>query len=680
MKNIDYIKFVVSKVEAEFVGCSNSREYVKVITVLHSLKITDNILRDVYILSGIKKLRQLSAYLIFMIKKIEAGSINIDNFMENYSTDKNFLASYFQTYYDLEQITPDEFVTEEIDTKFIFEEENKSDEIPVYSLAESNFKVGDLDNELVTEEFRDTSINENYTDPGDAYMKLVEDEKNSESGEDSNSVFFTDISEDVFSLPGKDENSKKEFDDENIYSAESTEEKESVEPVAAGGNNVSVDENLNDNTHRVSIIDEPSETKESKEIEPTFEESKNLADFFEKLDEEPATPIEEVGHVTPVVVSNEAEDKTNLFSTAGDSSEPVIAAEIISDEVVSGTDETVVNEIDESEILQGLLPTLPEKVKTQEENDEPIIETDKELDKKLQEIEKETSEELLNSEFIKYEKFLYEKNKTLFGLLDDLILINESNDPDIEMRDAILEEIFVILDGLKKYSESMSFEVITGIYSSMMYCFDIKFKDVLLSKENISIFSKSLKGVEDLIKGNELMGFDIIISKLKLLEEELGKLLADRENFEKKKYDFGEEESNMIKEFKDSSEYDAYIILRDKITELEETFQIIASMKDKTYPFESIRKLSVTFALFREIVNISRILEMNKVAHLAEAGYIFVKFVQNYRIDPFKEEVSEVFKYLIYSFKLIYLDKPVKDFDTFVSFLNDPVKIFYPKK
>ena len=101
-----------------------------------------------------------------MIKKVEAGSITLDNFMENYITDKNYIDSYFQTYYDLEQITPEEFNTEEIDTTFIIEEDEAPTEAPVYLLAESTFKVEELDNELVTEEFRESTINENYESPG----------------------------------------------------------------------------------------------------------------------------------------------------------------------------------------------------------------------------------------------------------------------------------------------------------------------------------------------------------------------------------------------------------------------------------------------------------------------------------------------------------------------------------
>lgn len=597
MKNLNYIKFVVSKVESGFITCSNSREYVKVITVLNALKMSDNILRDIYVLSGIKKLRRLSAYLLFIIKKLEAGSINIDNFMENYSADKNFIRSYFQTYYDLEQISQEEFAEEEVETKFIFDDDSSPSQSPVYSLEDPGFRVTDLDNELVTEEFRDSTLLENYSEPGDNYMSLVDNETGQNIVPDS-SVFFTDTS-DVFSLPTND-----------------------ADVIKTAG--------------ELSTEDEKSDE------ETTIDDNRNLAEFFEDIDKDNIPEETTEGTYTPVEPAPEAE------------------------------------EIDENKILQELVPVAPEM----NQEDEPVSEVpeeEQEVNRKLQEIEKGTSEELLNSEFAIYEKFLFDKNKAVLDFYGDLMLIKESPEPDIEMRDSILEEILKAFIELREYSEKMSFEVITGIYASLAYCFDSKFKDIIVSMDNLTVFSRALKGVEDLIQGNDLVGFDAVVNKLNYLRDDLARLLADRENFEKKKYDFGEEESNVIREFKDSSEYDAFVILRDKISELEETFRVIADMKDKTYPYESIRKLSVTFAIFREIVNIARVLELGKISHLAEAGYVFVKFVQNYRIDPFKQEVSETFKFLIYCFKLLYLDKPIKDFDKFVSFLNEPVKIFYTK-
>lgn len=609
-----------------------------------------------------------------MIKKVEAGSITLDNFMENYITDKNYIDSYFQTYYDLEQITPEEFNTEEIDTTFIIEEDEVPTEAPVYLLAESTFKVEELDNELVTEEFRESTINENYESPGDGYLKLAEEFTDNISDE-SNEVFFDD-NEDVFSLP----KSETSLDNNDII----TDPLKNTGVLPDQGNKDIITDSINNTVvlpeeafftgmdEAADTIDEKQEVlfeETSKEKVPVGNDdlkNENLADFFEKLDNEDVT--EDNAEEKVVFIETQLSNDDNL-GVPGE--ENIYVENIIEKE---DTEEEI-----ENKVLQDLIPVVPSENDFAVEEEEVGIETDSEIEEKLHEIEQGTKEELLNAEFIKYEKSLYEKNKQIIGLLDDLILISESKDPDIEMRDAIVQEVFPLVEYLKEESEKMSFEIISGIYGSFMFCLDIKFKDIVVTKENIEVFKLSVTGVENLVRGDELKDLDKTIKDLEGLQGDLNKLLADREDFQKKKYDFGEEESNLIKEFKDSSEYDAYIILRDKITELEDTFQIIAGMKDKTYPFESLRKLSVTFALFREIVNIARVLEMNKVAHLAEAGYVFVKFVQNYRIDPFKDEVTEVFKYLIYSFKLIYLDKPVKDFDTFVSFLNDPVKIFYQK-
>ena len=647
MNNIDYIKFVISKVESGFLGFSNSREFVKVITVLHSLKMADNILKELYILSGIKKLRRLTSYFIFMIKKVEAGSITLDNFMENYITDKNYIDAYFLTYYDLEQITSEEFKKEEIYTKFIIEDDEEPNEEPVYSLAETTFKVEDLDNALVKEEFRETTINENYEPPTGDYLKLAEDfDDDFLDDTESKKNFFDDGSEDVFSLPKKEQKVKN-----NVLNNKSRDDTDAV-------------------------IDDSLFIAEDKPIENTVEtqggffdkgndseevNNENLTGKFEKLNNES-------------VSGENPENNIDFIETALNNTEeqPRIDKDIITD--IGNACEI------ESKALQDLIPVIPNPKKNLIEPEEIKTDTSKDVEEKLQRIEKETSEEILNSEFLIYEKYLFEKNKLIIGLLNDLVLISESKEPDVEMRDAILNEIFPLVENLKMESKKMSFEIISGIYDSLMFCLDIKFKEIVVSKENIVVFKLSIAGVENLVRGDELKDFDKTIKNIENIQGELNKLLSDREEFQKKKYDFGEEESNIIKEFKDSSEYDAYIILRDKITDLEDTFHVIAGMKDKTYPFESLRKLSVTFALFREIVNIARVLEMKRVAHLAEAGYVFVKFVQNYRIDPFKDEVTEVFKYLIYSFKLLYLDKPVKDFDTFVSFLNDPVKIFYSKK
>ena len=67
---------------------------------------------------------------------------------------------------------------------------------------------------------------------------------------------------------------------------------------------------------------------------------------------------------------------------------------------------------------------------------------------------------------------------------------------------------------------------------------------------------------------------------------------------------------------------------------------------------------------------------MKKLMQMSESGYIFVKFLQNYRINPVTIETKEIFGYIIYNLKALVIGKPVDDIDLFISYLNDPVKIF----
>ena len=53
-----------------------------------------------------------------------------------------------------------------------------------------------------------------------------------------------------------------------------------------------------------------------------------------------------------------------------------------------------------------------------------------------------------------------------------------------------------------------------------------------------------------------------------------------------------------------------------------------------------------------------------------------MKFLQNYRINPVTIETAEIFGYIIYNLKALVVEKPVEDIDLFISYLNDPVKIY----
>ncbi len=45
-------------------------------------------------------------------------------------------------------------------------------------------------------------------------------------------------------------------------------------------------------------------------------------------------------------------------------------------------------------------------------------------------------------------------------------------------------------------------------------------------------------------------------------------------------------------------------------------------------------------------------------------------------MDPLSKEIKEILNYIIINLKLLFLDKKSKDLDLFISYLNNPEKIF----
>lgn len=667
MRNNDYIKFVLSKVEKNFAGYSGSPEYAKVITILHSLRSSADILREIYVLSGIKKLRELSHYLVFMFRKTESGRVNLDNFLENYLTDREFIENYLQTYYNLEPVSPEEYREEEREV-FLFNEDiaGKTDET-VYSLAEPSFKVEEIDNELVSEEFKETKLLEQYDISESKYLELIQNDSPGAASAADRITNDTEHGDDVFNLPTGTAAAipvpEKQDSEDTVFDEPKLPEKENKPAgVVSAAERTVTEENTEEELLPES---EEASTAARPEEKVTKEEPHDLASFFEEIETETKPPPAETKEEVNIPLFEEpvteppADAFENEESAASDAEE-----NIQQEEPLIPAEEEQRNEIE------------PLSTGSREE-EEPLPAVNDEVEQTLKEIEEETTAEINNADFIKYEKELYEKNRTINGLFDDLLLILDSPTPDYEMKNAICDEIVSISAHMKDSSVNLSLEIISKVYTSFVFCLDKKFREIAVSRENIDVFRNSLDGVEKLIKGEELSGFDRTIKLLDELENDLNDLLAKREAFEKKKFDFGEEERKIIEEFTDSGEREAYLALRERIMDTEEIFASITSEKERIAPFEVLRRLSSSFAQFREVVNIARILEMHKMAQLAEASYIFVKFLQNYRMDPYQKEVAEVLKYIVYCSKLIYLDKPVKDLDTFVSYLNDPVKIFH---
>jgi hypothetical protein len=241
------------------------------------------------------------------------------------------------------------------------------------------------------------------------------------------------------------------------------------------------------------------------------------------------------------------------------------------------------------------------------------------------------------------------------------------------------------------YSAEMSFEIITSIYSTIQKAFETKQSDseFIITAEKISLFLEGICIIESLIKGDESEGIagaelftDKFFKKLELYRHslenrEMEKAKAEKEN--KQKEEFSE---HLKRKFPDTNQREKLRVLHAHILEVEKIFISLGEIKGEYQAYEALRRLSATFSHFKEIVGIANSLEMFRMAQLAEASYIFIKFMRNYRVNPFETEndVDEVLKYLVDSFKRVFLDKPVKDIDLFLTYLNDPVKIISHKK
>jgi len=245
LENPEYIKFVISRVEAGLAGYDSSSEYGKVAAILNSMKSADNILREAYVLTGIKKLRKFAFYIIFIYKKIESNRITIDNFLENFKADREFLLNYLQTYYNLEtaeEPEPEEPETEKFNVDDLHETEKEEE---IYSLSESKFRIEILESKLVNEEFIESKPLSDLEILDDRYMRLVEQDKSTRGTIPEGQAVPEEG--DVFSL----------------Y--------------------VNIRDTVKD---KLQEAPEKTQDKETKPESETEIKSKSLADFFEQLDNE----------------------------------------------------------------------------------------------------------------------------------------------------------------------------------------------------------------------------------------------------------------------------------------------------------------------------------------------------------------------------------------------------------
>ncbi|MFC2092307.1 hypothetical protein ACFLSV_00265 [Bacteroidota bacterium] len=590
-KNIEYVSLLLSRVKSDVLINSETEIPHEISSFIDKLKETENILKNIYLISRIEGLEPLGSYLLYVFKKVESGRVNFDNLTQNLLKDKIFIEKELKNYFGLykEVVKPvEEKIIEKKDEKTIQKEE-KSTIIRknIKGLIEDNqFKVGELDNELVTEEFNESD-----------FMELVGADRAEDKKDYLEFVQIDDESKEeiVFNLP----------DDIKDISELLQEEGEKID------------------REKKRIIDTEAETNEAEqsedetEIKPVFEEHTMI---FKEI--------------------NEDEKKGDKLEEHTDTMEHYEQPE-------------------------------EEKI-TEEEPKTQLIETDK---------HKEIEKQVPSDTYIKYESELILRNSIINNGLEQLLRHLKEDSEDKEQFGYLLINISEESSYMVNYSREMAFDVIASLYETIMISFNSAgVKEFQVTEESVFLFMKAIQLIESLIRSYEYEDYEKVINGFEKVRRSIIENRKEKENLKKIKEEKTELEKRMSIKYQDAPSRKQLIKLKHNILEVGKIFRSLEEIEGDYQTYEALRRLSGTFSHLKEIVNISKILKLEQMAKLSEANYIFVKFLQNYRLDPFDKEIKEILKYMVYNFKLIFLDKPTKDLDLFISYLNDPVKIFEQKQ
>lgn len=274
----------------------------------------------------------------------------------------------------------------------------------------------------------------------------------------------------------------------------------------------------------------------------------------------------------------------------------------------------------------------------------------------------ENKDILLNKKLIEFENRQFNLNQSLrkdLSLLIDKCLLESTNDEESSrLRDRIISSTHE----LSGEAASFSFDLISKIYKNINEYFSINANNI--DPDKIDTLKQGLDAVESIINGDDYLKYDDLIKKLESINSKQETVEPIQPSAPKV----------LKQEDKNASR------LRWNILELENIFKRLDDIKGEYKNYEGLRFLSTTLNIFKDIIEISKEIHKPKLAQTAEGSYIFIKFLQNYRMDPFEDLSKQIYGYIVYNLKLIYLDKPTKDLDTFISYLNDPVKIFTETK
>lgn len=370
-----------------------------------------------------------------------------------------------------------------------------------------------------------------------------------------------------------------------------------------------------------------------------------------------------------VNIDEESENQqTNVqISGEGEDVSEIDKGEIVTEDV--SADQEDKTELQEDRIQ--LNEEIQEELNLFKENDEVIDEEDDST-------EAEPADVLpANELFLEYENEIRTKNIFLEKEFNTMISMLNSKPESEDERNDVIKSIIETSSHLENISRNISLEIISNIYQTIVLSFE-KISDLKydLSESTLNLFKKGLSLVLSLVKGDDYYGYKDILKSIENIRNALLEERQKRENYLKRLQEKMDIENNLNKKYPNDIQKEKISTLKQIIKETEINFRSLENISGEYQIYEALRSLSSSLNNFKDIVKLSKELNLKKLVQMAESGYIFVKFLQNYRINPVTIEIKEIFGYIIYNLKSLVIGKQAEDLDLFISYLNDPVKIF----
>lgn len=742
MKNKEYLNIVFNKLYLLLKSYDLAAKDLHLVNNTFKFILnSDNILRDLFVLSSVNKLDAFVNYVLFILKKVDEEKINYNNLSYNIDTDSKFLEKEIINYFSVEPkkitekeikkvetskplskeievvdeyidetiadfynntdddtdniITDENFISKRNNLELVEVERNDEDLNAVFNLPETNSIEESLVENEIAEAIPDSYSNESDINDFSSYDENIinEAEFKSEAEKFNEETVAADYDANTISeekeTPVQSDNSywdavEEELLDEaieekttEIYEEETeeiTEEKPVIPEIP-----VTIDEPVINSDEKTEITAEEKLREELKgsEIEDVIEENKpgTKEIILEKIE----TVQEEMLFDAPEL--NENEFKESIISPEEQKNdhekeiEKETAEEIEEEKLI---EESVVRENEQ------IAASLKEESKKHEKKEIGDYFEEKISEEKTEEKIKEQKEENIeqaNEEFIQYENYVLRTNDELKFDFERMMEFAKRLNKNYDERNLIIKDVIDKTSFLENCSRELSLEVITNIYETFKLSFE-KISDGKydLSEETLTIFIESLSLVESLLKGDDYLAYDTLIKSLDKLRKSLLKEKKQKVQAEQKQSDEKSAESLLSNLYPDEHKLFIANNIRRKISDIEKIFNSLNDIDSNYVQIEALNILISNLNNFKELVGYANTIQLASLAKVAEGGYILIKYLQNYRKDPTEEIWKETFKYIIYVMRLLIINKPVEDLDLFISYLNEPIKIYLSRE